>query len=773
MAVDAPDHNAPGYVPVQPIENLVFEGGGVKGLGYVSVVNVFQEKNLLEKVKRVAGSSAGGIIAMLLGLGYTAAEIEDEMSKMDFTQFQDAGKEYWKLFPKGIFSHKILQHTEDFLNFLFKKDHGVYRGEAFHNWAKAMIAKKLGNPNATFRDLREALKVNNKLKDMMFTGSLISGDRAALQYFDGDTTPDVEIADAVRATMSFPGGFEPFKIKLHPSDREPSIFVDGGLLSNFPVEYYEQEKFISELPASAISKTGANKRTLAVRVDSKEEIETYKWNVRGKAKDLSKLSNYVLGIADAVLSFDDRRKLYDRYGMATIQIDDGDIPTLKFDLTEDEKQLLLDNGEKATRDWFLLYRPANVVEEVKNYEDLRALYEEKSEQEKRESIAKLQERYRRLEQKPSSDKIKEKMADILKELKVIRDISPNLFLKKTDEEIAREKAHEFMNIKHRLAQANLETLLKIQKIYTQAIADYRTLLGRAEHQIDVLKEILTHPRVNALLKEAFQKIEQLHKQFVEQKSNIEKKSLMGEAVNPKELEAIESAYDKSVQKISDELTDSLEKISLSEDKKLFVKRLMENEIKRTKKEDQPCDPEKIMPELEKRRNQHFKELSALITAKNLCDRKIDKCKKTQHRLEYQIKEAGESFPKMIKCAADLTKYIKEQDNIFVSAYELSVKAVRGLHQILKVATFGILPLAEMAVKWGSRALGLTERLEQLGVTEDLFVPNKVLYRRQAIQLRRDIRQIVNEWGASEPRENLKSYNKALKKPASVLLPVQV
>ena len=49
--------------------NLVFEGGGVKGIAYVGAWEVLQKKGILKDIKRVGGTSAGAINALLLALG--------------------------------------------------------------------------------------------------------------------------------------------------------------------------------------------------------------------------------------------------------------------------------------------------------------------------------------------------------------------------------------------------------------------------------------------------------------------------------------------------------------------------------------------------------------------------------------------------------------------------------------------------------------------------------------------------------------------------------
>ncbi|MBQ0128550.1 MAG: patatin-like phospholipase family protein, partial [bacterium] len=39
--------------------NLVFEGGGVRGIAYAGALEVLEEEKILRKIKRVAGTSAG------------------------------------------------------------------------------------------------------------------------------------------------------------------------------------------------------------------------------------------------------------------------------------------------------------------------------------------------------------------------------------------------------------------------------------------------------------------------------------------------------------------------------------------------------------------------------------------------------------------------------------------------------------------------------------------------------------------------------------------
>ena len=66
-----------------PFENLVFEGGGVKGLAFCGALKVLEERGIITDVKGLAGSSAGAITAGLLACGYTSDEILDELKPKD------------------------------------------------------------------------------------------------------------------------------------------------------------------------------------------------------------------------------------------------------------------------------------------------------------------------------------------------------------------------------------------------------------------------------------------------------------------------------------------------------------------------------------------------------------------------------------------------------------------------------------------------------------------------------------------------------------------
>src|SRR5438034_8892619 len=106
--------------------DLVFEGGGVKGIALVGADSVVAEEGYVPQ--NVAGASAGAIVASLVAAGYSAEELHDVLKSTNFYSFEDKG---W----------------EDKITLLGKpvsiiKDHGLYEGKVFHDWIGDLLAKK-------------------------------------------------------------------------------------------------------------------------------------------------------------------------------------------------------------------------------------------------------------------------------------------------------------------------------------------------------------------------------------------------------------------------------------------------------------------------------------------------------------------------------------------------------------------------------------------------------------------------------------------------------
>src|SRR3954466_6095855 len=70
-------------------ENLVFEGAGIRGLAYSGVIKQLEDHNIMPQIKKVGGTSAGAITALMISLGYDSKEIYEIISTTKFQKFND------------------------------------------------------------------------------------------------------------------------------------------------------------------------------------------------------------------------------------------------------------------------------------------------------------------------------------------------------------------------------------------------------------------------------------------------------------------------------------------------------------------------------------------------------------------------------------------------------------------------------------------------------------------------------------------------------------
>ncbi len=202
-----------------PFKNLVFEGGGVKGIAYVGAMETLREKGILPNITRVGGTSAGAINAVLVGLNYSPEKTLKILSRMNFKKFMDG-------------SFGVLRDINRLTT-----EYGWYKGDYFRKWIGNLIAKKTGKPDTTFAQAMDQ-KDAKGFRDMYFMGTNLSTHFA--EVFSHEHTPRVCIADAVRISMSIPLFFA--------ARRSPrgDIYVDGGVLDNYPVKLFDRLRYLSD-----------------------------------------------------------------------------------------------------------------------------------------------------------------------------------------------------------------------------------------------------------------------------------------------------------------------------------------------------------------------------------------------------------------------------------------------------------------------------------------------------------------------------------------------
>ncbi|WP_102263557.1 patatin-like phospholipase family protein [Mesobacillus jeotgali] len=193
----------------------VFSGGGIKGLALVGACAAIEERGF--RFKRVAGTSAGSLIAGLIAAGYTSTEMANLLDELDLKKFLDSRK---TVFPSALTKWLFVYWRL-----------GLYKGDELECWiAEVLAARGL----RTFGDLApDALRII--ASDLTNGRLLILPDDLPKYGVDPRNFP---VARAIRMSCSLPFFFEPVKLR----DRVGSnIVVDGGVLSNFPMWLFDKD----------------------------------------------------------------------------------------------------------------------------------------------------------------------------------------------------------------------------------------------------------------------------------------------------------------------------------------------------------------------------------------------------------------------------------------------------------------------------------------------------------------------------------------------------
>ena len=336
-----------------PFKNFVFEGGGVKGIAYVGALNKLQEEGILQNIQRVAGTSAGAMVAVLVGLGFTSTEISDILWDISFQNFLDS-------------SWGVIRNTSRLLS-----DYGWYKGEFFRDLMAGYIEKKTKNSEITFKELETRRKNGETFLDIHLIGADLTTGYSVV--FNAKNTPHVKIADAARISMSIPLFFAAVK-GLQGNDH---VYVDGGLLDNYAIKVFDQSNLVQsknnrrkteyyEKINELLKKRNAdnkakvieyvyNKETLGFRLDAKEDINLFLNQGEAPKKEIKNFFSYTKALVTALIDFQNNVHLHSDDWQRTVYIDTLGVNSLDFKLSDKKKEALVESGYNYTTaylDWY-------------------------------------------------------------------------------------------------------------------------------------------------------------------------------------------------------------------------------------------------------------------------------------------------------------------------------------------------------------------------------------------------------------------------------------
>lgn len=281
----------------------VFSGGGIKGFALVGAYEEIEKRGL--QFVRVAGTSAGSILAALIAAGYTSKEIYQLLDELDISKILDARKTFLP-FPiaKWIFLYWKL---------------GLYKGNELEKWMKEKLeAKGL----RTFSDLPpQSLRI---IASDLSNGRLLVLPDDLEKY--GIAPGSFSIAKAIRISCSIPYFFEPVKMR---SMDGLDILVDGGVLSNFPIWLFDQENVQKIRPV------------LGIKL-SPSEYEHKKHKIQNAIQLFGALF-------ETMKDAHDSRYISKKHAKNIIFIPTEGVLSIEFQLTEEKKRQLFNLGKEQAR----------------------------------------------------------------------------------------------------------------------------------------------------------------------------------------------------------------------------------------------------------------------------------------------------------------------------------------------------------------------------------------------------------------------------------------
>ncbi|WP_124727191.1 patatin-like phospholipase family protein [Staphylospora marina] len=286
--------------------DAVFEGGGVKGIGLVGALSVAEERGY--RWKKVAGTSAGAMIASLVAAGYTARELVDLMMEKHFVDF---------LPRTGLLR---IPYAGPLIRLWVKK--GIFSGNQLERWMEDLLAAK---GVRTFGDLPEDRELAIIATDISRGQLLVlPGDLEAY----GHDPKSFPIARAVRMSTSIPYLFEPVKLRHKPSGTN-CLIVDGGVLSNYPVWLFDRE--VPRWP------------TFGFRLVS--DVHEQVTEIEGP---LTMLKSILFTMMDA----HDNRHVREQDQVRTIKVPALDVKLTDFSISREKKEELFRSGVLAAEAFF-------------------------------------------------------------------------------------------------------------------------------------------------------------------------------------------------------------------------------------------------------------------------------------------------------------------------------------------------------------------------------------------------------------------------------------
>ena len=362
--------------------DMVFEGGGAKGMVFVGALEVFFSEGHTHG--RLLGTSAGAITAALLAAGYRPEEMLESLSEKiegrsvfaDFMAVPEpldkdairssATRELLRNIDLPFIPERFEEKLDDQLVewlaaqpslrsvFSFIERGGWFSADNFVTWLEKRLDTGSYEGNArqySGMTLREFYKATQK--DLALVASDTS--KGAMLVLNHRTAPDLPLVWAVRMSMSVPLLWQEVVWKegwgqYRGQEMAGDSIVDGGMLSNFPIEL-----FVSRAtPVTNVMGPDVSQNVLGMLIDESMEVpgagsatETKEKFEVGDLRTVRRISNLV----NTALSAHDK-SVIDTFEKMVVRLPAKGYGTTEFDMTDERRDLLVEAGRSSMRAYF-------------------------------------------------------------------------------------------------------------------------------------------------------------------------------------------------------------------------------------------------------------------------------------------------------------------------------------------------------------------------------------------------------------------------------------
>ena len=192
------------------IVGIVLSGGGAKGVAHIGALKVIREAGI--PIDLIAGTSMGSIVGGLSAIGYSPEQLDSMVKAQDWI---------FLLSDKIKRSEQNMQERKDAETYIIS----VPLSKKLRRKASGGMIQGI-NLNNLFQELTIGYHDSVNFNKLPIPFACVSEDivNGTKHVFH-----DGVLSTAMRSSMAIPGVFTPMR-------QDSMVFVDGGMIDNYPVE---------------------------------------------------------------------------------------------------------------------------------------------------------------------------------------------------------------------------------------------------------------------------------------------------------------------------------------------------------------------------------------------------------------------------------------------------------------------------------------------------------------------------------------------------------